>query len=152
MQAPLAATQTQKQKQKAGSPETDMRAASYPAGVSMTFQPSELTCAPRRESDVEGSWQTSAPREPASSGAPVTLGLRNAVGTGTRTVEAWVYGPNDQMWSARTQLIMNHWTEVVFPRHFRPAPQRMPSGTYTVIWRSGEPKHPFIMCDGFVVN
>lgn len=128
----------------------------------LRFDPEDtMSCAPRHETVVPGSWQTSAPRVEVNEEAEesVELRLRNQNGTeeGEITVQAEVLLPHDEEpdeWlSTGTTISGSEWAEVTFPADFAEAPEELEPGVYTVVWSiDGAGDRTFLACDGFKVT
>ena len=102
---------------------------------------------------MQGSWQTSAPREVDAAGDTVQIGLRNKDGTPGQTYEALatVWGPDGTVSATEDSVTVSgdDWTYLDFPDDFDDNADTDLPGTYTVLWTIGPLN---VACDGFVLR
>ena len=110
------------------------------------------TCRPYRKGVIDRQWQVSAPRNPLRVGQTITVGLRDKNGeNGQRMqIRARIVGTASLLESKPVTLTDDNFTNVEFPRDFRPT-QSLPPGGYTVLWQLAE-NGGFLACDGFVIR
>ncbi|TDQ54700.1 hypothetical protein [Actinorugispora endophytica] len=123
-------------------------AAQEPDAEEPRFDGGTLTCAPARTTDVEGAWETSAPRSEVSGGS-AEIGLRDAEGAGEVPVSVSVTAPDEKVYLATATLSGSDWTTLAFPGDFEAGPAGVAPGAHTVVWSVGDDE-AFVSCDGFV--
>lgn len=122
-----------------------------PRMAKMRFSASSFACKPKATAQVQGSWETKAPRFRVKPGSPVTLGLSNSGGAKT-PVLAVVYTQSGAHAYAKAKQ-KGSWSNVVFPKDFVSAKSKKKIKTYhkgifTVVWVTAQ-GHKFVSCDGF---
>jgi hypothetical protein len=122
-----------------------------PRLANMHFSASKFACKPKATSQVDGSWETKAPRFRVKPGSKVTLGLTNS-GGGKTPVLAVVFTQSGAHAYAKGKQ-KGSWSNVVFPKDFvNPKTKKKlktyHKGIFTVVWVTAQ-GHKFISCDGF---
>jgi len=134
-----------------GKPTPTAALSKPPSFAKMRFSAKTFACKPKATSQVDGSWETKAPRFRVKPGKKVTLGVSNSGGTKT-PVLAVVYTQSGAHAFAKAKQ-KGSWSTAVFPKDFVSAKTRKKIKTYhkgifTVVWVTAQ-GHKFISCDGF---
>lgn len=114
----------------------------------LRFSGKTRSCSPSLDTDLDGTWETSAPRVKVADGA-AEIGLRNADGSGQTPVSVRVTTPGDEVYTATATLSDADWTTLVFPGDFEAGPSWIGTGAHTAVWSVGDDS-AFVSCDGFV--
>ncbi|MFF7191463.1 protein kinase [Streptomyces sp. NPDC008222] len=121
-----------------------------------TYLPDQVDCTPRKEAEIDGSWQYVAPGD-IRAGDAVELSLRNKYGNfdpvqTEMPVLARIYMPDGTSRLARTTVQSDTAATVVWPGDFPGTVAHYPPGTYTVVWSVGDGSRRFIACTGFTAQ